>query len=224
MEDNISVWSASVPEWMSAIGTIGAVLIALFWKSIRQWWNKPRIEVSCKKSNPCVEEIMEDNQSSSGTKEIRLRVKLINSGNYIANNCLMIVDSYYYRRGDDVFVKKEFTPKQIRDYRNANISFVAPHLNYFYDIISIHQFDYLREATESGHSRQFFKPSIIGDGRSIDLSKGTFIIPLKFYSSKLPTVVTYLKLFWNSDDCIVDNNTFDYRIISQKEFNDLKKR
>lgn len=223
MENNVSIWYASIPEWLSAIGTISAVLIALFQKSIRQWWNKPNIKVTCNKNNPCVEEIKEDTQSSSVSKEIRLRVKLENTGNYIANNCLMIIDSYYAKREDGAYVITEFTPKQMKDYRGANISYVAPHLNYYYDILTIHQFDEIGNVSDAGHQKQFFKPSIIGDGKAINLKKGTYIIPLKFYSSKLPTVTTYLKLFWNSDDCTTDSRYFDYNIISEKEFKAIKK-
>lgn len=218
-----SIWSASVPEWLTAVGTVGTVFVALFCKSIRQWYNRPKIEITCKKSNPCVEVSETSSQSSSGNKEIRLRVKLINTGNYIANNCLLVIDSYYSLRPDGVYAIKEFTPKQMRDYRNANLSFIAPHLNYYYDIISIRQFDDLRGADDAGHARQFYKPSILGEGRPIDLSKGTFIIPIKFYSSKLATVITYLKLFWDNDECTTDNNKFDYYILSEDDFKKLKK-
>lgn len=35
-------WYEIIPQWITAIGTAAAVIIALFQKSLRDWYNDPQ--------------------------------------------------------------------------------------------------------------------------------------------------------------------------------------
>ena len=104
-------WYEIAPLWISAIGTVLAVIVALFSKIIRDWYNRPKINMSCPNSKQCQEVIEQGTESSDLASEIRIRIKLENSGNYIANHAALFVDTYYKKRAkDDTYVKNELTP------------------------------------------------------------------------------------------------------------------
>jgi len=44
--------SDSCAEWLTAVGTIGAVLVALFGEPFTRWWRKPRLEVEFEQDEP----------------------------------------------------------------------------------------------------------------------------------------------------------------------------
>lgn len=100
--------------------------------------------------------------------------------------------------------------------------YVVPNLDYYYDILSIHQYDEKREEGENGDSKQFYKLYLVGEGNMIELGKGTFIIPLKFYASQNTVEMAYLKVYWNCDDFDISKEFFGVEILSQNEFNKLK--
>lgn len=218
-------WYNIVPNWLTAIGTVGTVIFALFSKRIRDRWNRPKIVITCPENKQCQERIRSDSESSDNSSELRIRVKLQNNGNYIANYASINVDCVYKRRGsENVFVKEEFTPIQMKDYRNAKPTSIAPHLVYYFDIASIHKYDDM--TTENGNvkPKQFYKLYLLGDGVGQELGKGTFIIPLKFYSSRVDVSIHYLKIYWDSDDFTDDKMHFGAEIIDNKVFDKLIKK
>lgn len=216
-------WYEIAPQWITAIGTAAAVIIALFQKSLRDWFNRPKIEITCKDNNQCKVEIQSGTESSDSSREIRIRVKLENKGNYIANHAAMFVDTIYQKREKEgSFVKSEFTPKQLKDFRNTKPSSIAPHLQYYFDVASIHQFDSMATEDQQGKKKQFYKLYLLGEGENLELGRGTFIVPLKFYSSRINVKIAYLKLFWDSDDYSTKKQVFDFGIISDADFRDLK--
>lgn len=211
-----------LPQWLTAVGTLLAVAIALFLKPIRDRVNRPKIEISCKDNNQCKVEIKSGTESSDSSSEIRIRVKLENKGNYIANHAALFVDTIYKKRDkEESFVKSEFTPKQIKDFRNTKPSSIAPHLQYYFDVASIHQFDSMATEDQQGKKKQFYKLYLLGEGDNMELGRGTFIVPLKFYSSRINVKIAYLKLFWDSDDYSTNKQVFDFRMISDKDFKKL---
>ncbi len=42
----------SIREWLIAVGTVGAVLVALFWEPIRARWKRPKLDLSFDASSP----------------------------------------------------------------------------------------------------------------------------------------------------------------------------
>ena len=215
-------WYEIVPQWLTAIGTVLAVLIAVFQKRLRDWYNRPKIEITCKHNKQCMVEVKSGTESSDSGSEIRIRVKLENKGNYIASHAALFVDTIYKKREkEETYVKSEFTPKQIKDFRNTKPSSIAPHLQYYFDVASVHQYDSMATEDQQGKQKQFYKLYLLGEGDNQELGKGSFIIPLKFYSSRISVKIAYLKLFWDSDDYTTSKENFDFGIIADDDFNKI---
>lgn len=214
-----------LPDWLTAIGTMGAVLVALFWHPIRKWWNKPQINISIANEEPFVEIVSKDSiNSSSVDKNMVIRVCITNKGKYTADYAALNVDEYLKKRdADSGYVRKVFTPKQFKDCNNAKLSVIAPHLKYYVDIASVQKFQGMASANEKGESKQFYKLFLLGDGKSLQLGKGDFIIPLKFYSSRSGVSVAYLKILWDNDDFVINKDCFDVRMISEQEYKKISK-
>jgi hypothetical protein len=214
-----------LPDWLTAIGTLGAVLVALFWNPIRKWWNRPQINITIANEEPFVEIVSKDSiNSSSVDKNMVIRVCITNKGKYSADYAALNVDEYLKKRdADSGYVRKVFTPKQFKDCNNAKLSVIAPHLKYYVDIASVQKFQGMASANEKGESKQFYKLFLLGDGKSLQLGKGDFIIPLKFYSSRSGVSVAYLKILWDNDDFVINKDCFDVRMISEQEYKKISK-
>ncbi len=214
-----------LPDWLTAIGTLGAVLVALFWSPIRKWWNRPQINMSIANEEPYVEIVSMDSiNSSSVDKNMVIRVCITNKGKYTADYAALNVDEYLKKRdADSGYVRKVFTPKQFKDCNNAKLSVIAPHLKYYVDIASVQKFQGMASANEKGESKQFYKLFLLGDGKSLQLGKGDFIIPLKFYSSRSGVSVAYMKILWDNDDFVINKDCFEVRMISEQEYKKISK-
>lgn len=214
----LSVWYEWVPDWISSVGTILTVIVALCGKAILDWIARPKISISCPNNSELCKVIKEPKSSKDGASEIRIRVVLHNGGKRSANDSSLFVDTVYTKRdGDESYVKKEYTPIQLRDYQATKLDKILPHLNYYIDVISITRYDEKTESGDKSKSKQFYKVFILGDGRSEYLGKGTFIIPLKFYSSST-TENAYLKIYWNSDTLNDNPKSLDYCLLTQDDF------
>jgi hypothetical protein len=44
-----SIWNNVIPTWVEAIGTFGAVVVALFARPIRDFFNRPKLEFHVRK-------------------------------------------------------------------------------------------------------------------------------------------------------------------------------
>lgn len=218
---NYSIWADIIPAWLTAIGTIGAVLVALFLKPIKNRKNRPIIHIDFKKSTPYLEERESSSTSSDKDKEMVIRASIENNGIYGASFASLFVDSYYKCRKDNSFCKESLTPRQMCDFRGQFPQTIAHNLIYYYDIATIQKSDEAVSSNEKGHAKQNYKLFLLG-AKPLSLGKGTFIVPLKFYSSKMPVEISYLKILWDSDDYSTNHEHFDVSIISHEDFNKLK--
>lgn len=211
-------------QGLTAVGTIGAVLVALFRKTFSNFWNRPKIEIGFKNKSPFIEVEEISAQSSDKDKIIRIRVLVTNKGNYTAKNCVLSVDSYYEaRNGSDEYVLKgEFLPRSLKDHKNRTPDVIAPHLNYYFEIANIVKIDTVTDANSGSTTRQNYKLVLSGDAKVTTLGKGTFLVPIKFYSSQIKTVIRYLKIFWNSDTFTQEKTHFGVSIIDEIEFKKIK--
>lgn len=75
---------------------------------------------------------------------------------------------------------------------------------------------------ENGQTKQFYKLYLLGEGEATELGRGTFIIPLKFYSSRIDVKISYLKVFWDSDSYSLDKQVFSVEMLTEKEFKKLQ--
>ena len=218
------LWTDVIPNWLSSIGTIGAVLVALFQRRISVFINRPKIKISCANSSPFVEEIISNKDSSTDEKEMIIRVLVENTGRTTADHCVVNIDCYYEKRSsDDTFCKSIFTPIQIKDYRSVSPSHIAPHLAYYLDVVAIRKSDEMVTSDETKKSHQFYKLFLLGDKSPKKIGKGTFIIPIKISSPRIDTTIGYLKVYWDSDRYNTDSKHFGLKMISNKEFDKLSK-
>lgn len=213
-----------LPEWLTAIGTISAVLVALFLKPLINWWKRPQIRISYQNEPPFYEERDNDANSSSVNKKLVIRVCITNSGKYTAEHAVVNIDEYYSKRTkDNTFVKKSFTPRQFKDCNNAKLSVIAPCLKYYIDVAIIEKFQDIISDGDRGTSKQNYKLYLLGDGKAEKLGRGTFILPLKFYSSRTDMIIVYLYIYWESDDFTIKKEHFEVKILTDKEFKNLSK-
>lgn len=217
-------WQVILPNWINSIGTAGAVIVALFQYPIRRWLKRPRLRIICSNKTPLVEKLVLNTESSSNAEELRIRIKVINEGKDTADHCLVNIDCYFEKRAkDDLYCKKEFTPILIKDYRNTSSSYISPNLTYYLDIASIRKTDEMAGANDDAKYRQFYKLFLLGDRAPIKLGTGTFIIPIKISAPKIKPYIGYLKIYWDGNDFVFDGHNFSVEMLSDKNFNSLKK-
>lgn len=77
-----SAKSATLLEWVTAIGTVGIGIIALFNERIQKYFNRPKIEIRFGDQSPFVE-------YSSDRKTKYIKLKVINNGKTLAKNCYL---------------------------------------------------------------------------------------------------------------------------------------
>jgi hypothetical protein len=79
------VW-LSKPEWLSAIGTVSAVVIALFLETARTFWNRPRLELTIRMGRPdCMKTLISDHENRPIADCYWFRVMVHNRGRGRAN-------------------------------------------------------------------------------------------------------------------------------------------
>lgn len=212
------------PDWLTAIGTIGAVLVALFQKPIVSWIKRPKIKMEYESKPPCMEVVEEASTSSNKDKRIVIRIRIRNEGKYTADYSIVNIDEYYEKREKGTaYVKKTFTPKLIKDCNGAKLSTVAPHLNYYLDVASIQKYKEMSSVEEEDRCQQLYKLYLLGDGKIQQLGRGTFIVPIKFYSSRTNVIIVYMRLYWESNEFSQAKEHFEVKIISKKQFDKLEK-
>ena len=159
MFSNFELWGNIIPTWFSAIGTVSTVIVAIFARPIREWWCRPKIFMECNRKNKvCVENIINETESSDGSKMIKIRVLLQNNGRNVAFHSVLVVDSYFKKRDKaDEYVLTEFTPKKLKDHCESIPNKIAPHLKYYYDVAVIQKADGMMNRSGDEKAKQFYK-------------------------------------------------------------------
>lgn len=75
--------SPSITDWLTAIGTIGAVVIALFLNTLLKWYRRPILTIEFENKAPFCRHVPQTNKSIAYF--LRLRVK--NTGRSMARDC-----------------------------------------------------------------------------------------------------------------------------------------
>lgn len=220
---NYSIWADIIPAWLTAIGTIGAVLVALFLKPILKRRNKPIISLETGSKEPFVETLETKTSSSDADSIMKIRVLVKNDGIYAADDAALIVDSWLKQREDGNYVKIPISPRRLNEINGENTNYIAHNLLYYYDVAVIQKCDEMGAVDANGHAKQNYKLNLMGGKQFRILGKGTFIIPIKFFSSQTPVIVKNLKIFWNSDNFVTDIEHFDISMIDDKDFNVVEK-
>lgn len=206
------------PDWLTAIGTIGAVFVALFLQPIKRCIYRPKIKVDFQKKTPYLEKVEASTKSSSADPRLVIRMSIKNEGRGVADYSTINIDEYYVKQSKGTsYIQKTFTPKLIKDCNGVKLTTIAPHLTYYIDVATIQKFNGISEEGK-GTGKQLYKLFLLGDGKTIQLGRGMFIVPIKFYSSKTNVVITYLSLYWESDDFTQDKEVLSVKIMSKNEF------
>lgn len=213
-------------EWLTAIGTVGTVIVALFLPLIKIHWYRPKFTFSSGKKDNCVEEVITQLDTSEHEKMVKIRLRITNTGRGVARSVSFYVDSYKQKRGDESFVQQNFLPTKLKNHRGEFIQSIVPQLNYFVDVACVRKSDEMSVENGNGKAKQFYKLYIPTEPEGFrELGVGTFVIPVKCYSENVSGVsIAYLKILWDdSKGCTTDPQNFSVSIISESDYNNLKK-
>lgn len=167
-----------LPSWLEAFGTVGAVVVALFQNSVRNWWNRPKIRLTYLHKSPFIEVIDDNTESSDTDKRILIRIMVANEGNYAASYSVVNIDSYLQKRnGEDTYVQKEVTPLQLKDYKGGMPSVIAPHLKYYMDVATILKQDESVDAEGNGKKSNFINCFYLGPKNPLSWGKERLLSP-----------------------------------------------
>lgn len=211
-----------LPSWLTAIGTCGAVGYSLLSSTIKYCWNKPKIKISCDFSNnQCVEYKKLESTSSTVDDEIKIRVKLDNSGKWSTKDSTLIIDCYYHKLSDGTYGKKEFFPLELKDFNGKTNKQIVPKMAYYYDLASIHKEDKMVSSEDKSNTTQFYKLFLFQER---GLSTGEYIIPLKFYSRGIFEIFYFKINFVNEKNPEKKLEDMSVKKIEEKEFLKIKNK
>ena len=202
-----------ITSWLTAIGTVSAVFVALFGRYIHQWTHKPRIKMEYSGENtPCLELIKTEAVSSEKCEELKIRIKVINCGRSSANSALIYCSSYLCQKKEKkksnllgkthhvntFYEVNEFLPIQIDSCKNYHSKNVVPKLLYYYDVASIKKMDGMSKNDGTGREKQFYKLYLCGEDTMM-LPTGEYIVPITFYASSDISTTLYMRINWDED-------------------------
>jgi hypothetical protein len=132
---------SSPAQWAGAVATFIAVLIALFKDSIREWWRKPKLEITCTNEPPWTVRtplFMNDWTGDS----YWVRVKVENKGRTRAEKVQVSVSKLCFSPGpDDSFSEdsRQHFPLNLRwsYYHMALLDGISPHMAALCDVIAL---------------------------------------------------------------------------------------
>ena len=213
------IWGIYVPNWLSSIGTISAVFLALFQRRISLWFNRPIIRAYYHHKHPYYDEDETCSSSSNSDRKLKIRIRIENSGKTTADHCVVSVDRFYEKRRDSTqYFCRPNTPMYLRDHRNASLSYISPNNDYYLDIAAIQKCDEIGSSSEKGKTSQFYKLFLLTDKGAVKLGKGTYLIPIKICSPKMVAVRYYLKVFWDCDNYSTDKKDFFVELLDENSF------
>lgn len=102
-------WSP-LASWLEALGTIGAVLVALFYPVLREWLNRPIIEIEydneepfCRRANVPIDVPDPDSGHRHYMTAYYIRLRIQNIGKSVALNCEGKLNSIRFRDNNENF-------------------------------------------------------------------------------------------------------------------------
>ena len=94
--------------WLGSIGTVGAVVYALFGAAMRRWFNKPKLELDISSDFPFCVKVKRGNASASNSDldVVEICASLINTKKYCAQHSRVMCTGIYVLEAND----KTFCP------------------------------------------------------------------------------------------------------------------
>lgn len=225
---------------IAIIGIICQAIIAafaLFGRKIRHCMYKPAVKLAACNEEPYVtiEAANENTMSESDSSDIvYLRFKINNDGNDSARDTTIVLSEFYKKKGAaDAYIKKEYITKHFlftsKDSKRQNFSqSVIPKLPYFIDFGTIQKYDAAETSTGGAKAKQCYKIVLKFQEGSVLLGNGEYVFPVCVYSRDLKNALIFpIKVYWNADIIPADLNkkdcpVFQYKVLSESEFNSIK--
>lgn len=115
--DTYQKWSL-IGLWLGSIGTVGAVVYALFGAAMKRWFNKPKLDLRITNQFPYCAPVMrgETTESNSELNIVEICASLVNSKKYCAQHCRVICNGIYVLEasGDEFCSFIDFRPRQFQ--------------------------------------------------------------------------------------------------------------
>lgn len=198
---------------VQAVGTIVVALLAIYGDRIIRKLFKPKLSIDISSSAPFVETIKEREAFSSDENiYTRISIKVTNNGDSTAQNCQGIVEKIYCKRkaNESFYCYKNFIPTRFTWNDDNKATFVTPNIPSYVEIARIQQIEELTTYSESFMSGKpknntfdlylsIEEPN--EKGKYLKLGKGTFVIPIIFYTDNLrKTQKVFVEIYWNGKD------------------------
>lgn len=200
---------------MTAFGTLGAAILALFGDRIRSWLSRPVLNFRVDpKISPLVEQLELDDENSSGGKKkyCEIRVEVANSGKDAARNCRARVNAIYKQKSttNDFFPVKEFVPRYLywakKDTKSEESLDVLPKLPEYVVVGRLTE----QETPITGGQQlsTVTRPTVFGlevavepegvKGRFCFIDEGKVVLPFLLYADNLRSYEQkYVEMFWD---------------------------
>ena len=211
----------------AAMGSLLVAILAIWGKSFRKYFYKPELSLIIDESSDCCVEINKERENESNEEQtLQVRGRVINNGNETAWDAMSIVEEVYKLMGDGTFsLYRQFMPSQLIFCSNKkNKQHIIPSLSDYIEIAKVKQWQPHMTSTGQTSNKQNYKLYLQIDGplSTIELGKGTFIVPLKiFYKGAKSPIVNYIWLHWNCDG--LTKKELTARIVSTNDFKMSKK-
>ena len=216
-----------VIDGVAAMGSILVAILAIWGKSFRKYFYKPKLSLMIDESSDCCVEIKKERENESNEEQtLQVRGQIINNGNETAWDAMAIVEEVYKQMGDGSFSKcRQFMPSQLIFCSNKkNKQHITPNLSDYIEIAKVKQWQPNMTSTSQSSNKQNYKLYLQIDGplSTIELGKGKFIVPLKiFYKGAKSPIVSYIWLHWDCDG--LSKKELTARIVSTSDFRMSKK-
>lgn len=196
---------------ISAVGTFIVAFIAIFGSWIKKQFIKPKINVTIENSKPFIETITEDSPTeSSKITYKKIHVKVNNKGKESALNSQILIEKIFKKREENqtFFLYKSLIPSHFFWENDDKSKPISTSISHFIEIIRVQIYSEYSQDEETDTKRKprdeyrlwlTIQNSTL-KGTFYLLGKGTFILPLIFYSDNLsnPQKIC-IEIFWNCD-------------------------
>lgn len=198
---------------LQAVGTIIVALLAIYGDKIIRRLFKPKLLIDISSIAPFVETIKErEAYSSDENIYTRISIKVINNGDSTAQNCQGIVEKVFCKRkaNESFYCLKNFIPTRFTWNDDNRATFVTPNIPSYAEIARIQQIEELTTYSEpfmTGKPKNNTFDLYLSieepneKGKYLKLGKGTFVIPIVFYTDNLrKTQKVFVEIYWNGND------------------------
>lgn len=206
-----SFFDCTITDWLSAIGTCGAVIVSLFYDSIKFWKNKPKITLQS--------ETKERNTADSNAyKPIDIIFKFNNEGTHSSENFDVTIGKYWRYRDDEKRIPITINRVHLFDKPQVVISgmdleVVAFHLQ------SSEYSDFMQNNSCKSATPTFY----IGNYTEKIEESGKYYIEIKCCQSKLKPVYYYLELYLKLENFKNDESHFEIKLLQESDFKHINK-